>query len=464
MRTNRRSVRIAAFVGALSLLVTACLGSGGGEEGSGGGGTEGGGGGGGTVNVLGAVIDQDADNFIAAAIEPFEEETGNTVEYEGSGDFETLARTRVEGGNPPDIMLFPQPGLMADLARGDNLRDLEGVVDVEQLRGSLVEGLFANGVVDGTFVGVPYRLNYKSIVWYPVPEFEENGYEIPETYDQMVELSQQIVDDGNTPWCIGMESSGATGWVATDWIEDIMLRTAGDEAYDQWVTGQLRFDSPEVRTAIEEMGRIWFAEGFVRGGTNAIVTTPFGDAPNGLFEDPPACFLHRQASFITGFFPEDVELGTDVDFFAFPTMDVPDEGNPALVAGDLAVLLTDNPAAEEFIQWLAQPEAGEAWAEDGSFLSPHADFDASLYPTDIVRRQGELVSSAPFSKFDGSDLMPGSVGAGAFWTQMVEYVNQGGGDPTSALQAIDEQWPEDLRGKGIGEGADEIGGGGAASE
>jgi alpha-glucoside transport system substrate-binding protein len=456
----------------LSLLATACLGgddsssSGGGGDGDGTEGTNGGSGG--TINVLGALIDQDADDFLASAVEPFEEETGITVEYEGSGDFETLARTRVEGGNPPDVMLFPQPGLMADLARSGDLRDLEGIVDVEALRESLVAGLFANGVVDSTLVGVPYRLNYKSMVWYPVPEFEDDGYTVPETWEDMVALSQQIVDDGKTPWCIGMESSGATGWVATDWIEDIMLRTAGADKYDQWVTGELRFDSPEVTAAVEELGKIWFADGFVKGGTTAIVTTPFGDSPNGLFDDPPSCYMHRQASFITGFFPEDVELGTDVDFFPFPAMpsvgDAQIDGNPALVAGDLAVLLTDNPAAEEFMKWLADPAAGEAWAESGSFLSPHGDFDTSLYPTDIVRRQGELIAEAPFSKFDGSDLMPGAVGAGQFWAAMTEYVNSGGEGLQEALTSIDEAWPEDLRGKGVGTGAEDVGGGGGGAE
>ena len=461
--------RLITLLAALSLLATACLGGDGGgtAEGDGTEGDGGGGGGGGEVNVLGAFVEVDADNFEQSAIEPFEEETGIEVTYEGSADFETLARTRVEGGNPPDVMLFPQPGLMADLARAGDLRDLSEVVEVDALRDSLVEGLFANGVVDGTLVGIPYKLSLKSLVWYPVPEFSEAGYEVPETYEDLISLSEQMVQDGNTPWCIGIEASGSTGWVITDWVEDIMLRTAGPEAYDQWAIGELPFDSPEVSSAVEEMARIWFADGFVPGGTTGILTTTFGDAPSGLFADPPDCWLHRQASFITGFFPEDAEVGTDVDFFPFPEFEGSDvEGNPALVAGDLAVLLTDNPNAEQFVEWLAQQEAGEGWVEAGGFLSPHAGIDTSLYPNDVARRQGEFVAEAAFSKFDASDLMPGAVGAGAFWTEMVEYVNSGGENLSQHLQAIDEAWPEDIRGTGVGQGADEIGsgGGGGATE
>ena len=257
---------------------------------------------GGTITILGALVDQDAERF-QESIAPFEEEMGIDIVYEGSGDFEQLATLRIEGGNPPDVIMFPQPGLMADLARQGHLVDLSTMIDTETLEANYSDTWVDLGTVDDTLYGIWYRASLKSLVWYPVPEFEEAGYEIPQTWDEMIALSEQIVADGDTPWCIGMESATATGWVGTDWIEDIMLRTAGAEAYDQWVSGELDFNSEEVRRAFETFGDIVMNPDYVLGGTTAVLTTPFGDAPTPMFDDPPNCWLHRQASFICWLLP-----------------------------------------------------------------------------------------------------------------------------------------------------------------
>ena len=439
--TSRRTWRLLPLLAALALFASACLGGddgGGGEAGGGDGeGGEGGDLSGATVNVLGALIDQDQDR-LALAFDQFEEQTGATVSYEGSADFETLVRTRAEGGNPPDIALFPQPGLMADLA--DQLVPLD-FLETDRLQENLVGGLYDLGTVDGNFVGLIYRLSLKSIVWYPVPEFSENGYEQPETIDELLALTEQIREDGNTPWCIGIESGPATGWVITDWIEDILLRTAGPEAYDQWVDGELAFDSQEVQNAGEIFAEIALTENNVLGGTQAILTTPFGDAPTPMFNDPPNCFMHRQASFITGFFPDDVVLGEDVDFFPFPPAEGGGEGNPALIAGDLAAMFNDTPAARALMEFLATPEAGEPFAAEGAFLSPWTNFDSSVYPDEFTRRQGEFIAEAPAARFDASDLMPADVGAGSFWTEMVSWIN-GELPLEEALSNIEQTFPE----------------------
>ncbi|MFW5828181.1 MAG: ABC transporter substrate-binding protein, partial [Alkalispirochaeta sp.] len=228
-----------------------------------------------TVNIFGAFVDTDAARF-EASMEPFEEETGIEIEYEGSGDFESLITVRTEGGDPPDIAAFPQPGLMQDMVDRGNVVDVSSFMDMDYLQEQYDQSWIDLSDYNDIIAGVWYRASVKSLVWYPVPEFSEAGYEVPETWDEMIELSEQMVEDGNTPWTIGMESSGATGWVATDWLEDIMLRLHPPEVYDRWVTGDLEFDSPEVREAMEYMEEIWMNSDFVRGGTESILTVPFG--------------------------------------------------------------------------------------------------------------------------------------------------------------------------------------------
>ncbi|MFP4179516.1 MAG: ABC transporter substrate-binding protein [Spirochaetaceae bacterium] len=391
-----------------------------------------------TVNIFGAFVDEDASRFEESMI-PFEEATGIEVEYEGSGDFESLITVRTEGGDPPDVAAFPQPGLMQDVvSRVDNV-DLNDWFDESYLQEQYEQSWLDLGTYEGEMVGVWYRASVKSLVWYAKPVFEEEGYEIPETWDEMIELSDQMVEDGYTPWSIGIESSGATGWVATDWIEDIMLRTASPEKYDQWVAGELPFSSPEVTRACEIMADIWFNEDYVLGGRNSILSVPFGDAATPLVQDPPKALMHRQASFITAFFPDDTEIGEEVDYFYLPPIDE-EQGDPVLGAGDCFSAFTDKPETKALMKYLTQGISTKAWLQAGGFVSPHNDTPLDWYPTDLDRGYAEILHDADTFRFDASDLMPGQVGAGSFWNGMTNWVS--GDDLEEVLEEIDEGWPE----------------------
>ncbi len=131
----------------------------------------------------------------------------------------------------------------------------------------------------------------------------------------MLALSDRIVADGKVPWCLGLESGDSTGWVGSDWIEDIMLRTAGAKVYDRWISHQIPFNDSRVKTAFEEFGKIARNDKYVVGGKVGVISTPFGDSPAPLFDRPPGCYLHRQANFIASFLPSRVKLGEDVGLY-----------------------------------------------------------------------------------------------------------------------------------------------------
>ncbi len=393
------------------------------------------------VEIFGAFVDTDAQNF-QESMQPFIEQTGIEVRYEGSGDFEALITVRAEGADPPDIAAFPQPGLMYDLIEGGHVIDVLDFMDRDYLEQQYAEDWLAIAEHDGLMGGVWYRASVKSLVWYAKPLFEQEGYEIPETWDELVALSDQMVADGYNPWSIGIESAGATGWVATDWIEDIMLRTAPPEAYDDWVTGDLPFASDEIRRAVGYMSEIWLNEDYVLGGTTSILTVPFGDAINPLVMDPPRAAMHRQAQFIIAFLPEgvDVEIGEDLDFFYFPMIDE-QYGEPVLTAGDVFGMMEDRPEVRAVMRYLTQGESTRAWLEYGGFVSPHEDTPLDWYPTDLDRGIAEIMLNADTVRFDASDMMPGAVGTGSFWTGMVDYIQ--GDDLDTVLQRIDDSWPDD---------------------
>lgn len=392
-----------------------------------------------TVTILGVVVG-DAQEKLEAALAPFEAETGIKVIYEGTDAFATLLPVRVDSGEPPDIAMFPQPGLMKDFAESGDLQPIGSFMDRAQLTQDYGDDWLRLASWNGDLYGVWLRASVKSLVWYSPRRFQAQGYEIPRTWEEMMALGDRMVADGTSPWCVGLDSGDATGWVGTDWVEDILLRTAGPEVYDQWVNHEIPFNAPEVATAFNLFGEIVRNPDYVNGGYVGAISTPFGDSPRGLFTDPPRCYLHRQANFIVGFFPQDLVFGEDVDAFPLPPI-APEWGTPILVAGDVFGMFNDTPETRALMLYLATPTPHEIWAELGEFLSPHNRVSLAVYPNELIRKQAEILTTADTIRFDGSDLMPGEVGTGSFWSGVVDYV--GGDDLDTVLETIESSWPQD---------------------
>lgn len=393
----------------------------------------------GTVTVLGVVVGEQQEK-LEAALAPFEAETGIDVVYEGTDAFATLLPVRVESGDAPDVAMFPQPGLMADFAQAGQLVPITNFMEQSALTAAYPPDWLTLGTVGGELYGVWFRASIKSLVWYNPQAFAAAGYTIPTTWDEMIALSDQIVADEGTPWCLGMESGDATGWVGTDWVEDIMLRTAGPEVYDQWIQHDIAFDAEPVQTAFEEFGKIVLNPDYVSGGTVGAISTPFGDSIQGLFGDAPRCYLHRQASFITSFLPEEASPGETIAVFPLPGI-APEFGTPVLVAGDVFAMFNDTPEAQALMAYLTTPEAHAVWAGLGGFISPHNEVGLDVYPDAVTQQQAEILAEAEIVRFDGSDMMPGVVGTGTFWSGIVDYV--GGEDVERVLSDIEASWPSE---------------------
>jgi len=395
------------------------------------------------VTMEGPFTDNDAVKF-DQSVKAFEDATGIDIVYSGSKEFEASIRIKVEGGSAPDIADFPQPGLLASLAVEGRVIDLTKVVDQAWLKQNYIQSWLDMGTMQGKdgpiMAGVWARANGKSLVFYPKKAFDAAGYKTPETWDELMALTDQIAKDGDTPWCIGIESGAATGWAMTDWMEDVMLRTTSPENYDKWTKGELKFDSPEVKNALKYVTAIWFNDKYVYGGRKAIPTTSFGDAPKPMFQDPPKCWLHRQGNFITSFFPEGLKPGVDYDFFYLPPIDAK-YGKPVLGAGDIYAMFSDRPEVRAVIQYFSTGDSVKGWVIAGGAISPHKDSSLDWYGDPVTKKVAEIIQGATVFRFDGSDLMPGAVGAGSFWKSMTDYVS-GSIDEDTALKQIDASWPK----------------------
>jgi len=458
---NKRWLKLAAVPIALSLVAAAC----GSDDDSGSGSdttteaTDGGettDGGGETTDFDGAEVtitgsERDDPSVIAIndALNEHFESMNLTVTFAGDADWEANINTQVQGGNPPDIGLFPQPGKLADFARQEFIVPLDDAVTAA-ITEYWAPGLSDVVKVDDVQYGVPVKSDLKGIVFYKPAQFEADGYEVPTTYDEFVALVDEMAAAGGAkPLCVGIESGTATGWMFTDWVEDMMLRLHGGDVYDQWVTNEVKFDDPKVIEAMQAVKDLWSDENvFAAGGT--ISATNFG-APVAEAHANGDCYMVRHSNFFAGLYPPgtpfaDPENPDAIDVFYFP--DINGDG-PVLSAGNFAAAFNDDPATMAVLEYMATAEYAETRQRlqsaelEGSlsgYLSAAKGQDPSVYQP-LEQRFLEILTSADFVRFDGGDLMPADVGSGSFWSEGTSLVN---GDITAeeAGANIQATWPE----------------------
>src|SRR4051812_10641555 len=314
------------------------------------------------------------------------------AEVEASGNFEEQFQIRAKGGTL-DVAAVPQPGAIAKLADAKQIVSLEDLgFNIDDLNAQLGESFVALGEYKGKHYGLPTNINLKSMVWYPKDDFDKAGYTVPKTWDELIALSDKIKADGSTPWCVGFGSEGSTGWPATDWMEDIMLRTAGPDTYDKWVAHEIPFNDPSVKAAAQKFGQIMFTDGYVLGGAKATPDIAFGDAPGPMFDQPPKCWLHRQASFINGFFPDTAKSGVDYDWFVLPPIDK--EG--ILYGGEVAVVGSNRPEVVDFLNKFMGEDVQCAMGgiTAASRISPNVNVKKECYANDILADASVVLADA----------------------------------------------------------------------
>ena len=377
-----------------------------------------------TVNILGAFGGGEAKTF-QAVIDAFEAKNpGIKVNYATSPDFNTVLNVRVQSGDYPDIAALPQPGVVRDYAAQGVLAPVSGTtLNLIQKNYSRAWAQLGKGN-DGKVYGVFHRVNVKGLVFYNKPAFEAAGYKIPKTWVELNALTKEMEASKAAPWCVGMESGGATGWVATDWLENIMLRTQPTAIYDQWITGKVNFDSEQVRNAFKIVDGIWNNPKAVYGGRQAIAATSFLDSAKGLFSNPTQCWLHMQGSFATAFMQDAIQknLDANVGVFVLPMINTK-LPQTLEVGGDQFVMFKgkNRPEVQKFMSFLATGASADPWIKQGGGLFPHKDQNVDLYPTKLEGNFAKIILSAKAARFDASDAMPSAVNQ-AFWKGTTDWV------------------------------------------
>jgi alpha-glucoside transport system substrate-binding protein len=379
-----------------------------------------------------------------ASYKPFEKCTGAKIKYEGNQSFEDQLRVRTAAGNPPDIAYVPQPGLLAQMVATGKAKPAPAEVGQNTDKFWTPEWK-TYGSVNGTFYSAPLGANVKSFIWYSPNEFKQKGYTIPTTLAELYALSDKIAASGKKPWCAGIGSDAATGWVATDWMEDMMLRLSGPEEYDKWVKHEIAFNSPGPTAALDEVGKILKNPKYVNGGlgdVKSIASTSFKDGGLPILEGQ--CSLHRQATFYAANWPAGTKVAPDGDVFAFYMPSKDTTTKPVLGAAEFVLAFSDRPEVKAFQTYLST----DLWANNkakatpaGGWISANKGLDVSNLTSPIDKESVEtLRDPKSVFRFDASDQMPGAVGAGSFWTGTTKWIT--GQSTKTTLDNIEKSWPK----------------------
>ncbi|WP_127792372.1 ABC transporter substrate-binding protein [Agromyces sp. LHK192] len=397
------------------------------------------------VTMAGTILDLEADRLVESWSD-FESCTGISIDYQGSSEFEAQIAVLAEGGNAPDIGIVPQPGLLGRLADGGWLIPASQAVE-DHVDEFWSEDWKTYGTYDDTFYAAPLMASIKGYIWYSPAEFEEKGYEIPKTLDELKTLSETIASEGeHKPWCVGLESGDATGWPGTDWIEDYVLRQHGADVYDQWVTHGIPFNDPMIVESFDSVGEYLKNEDMVNGGigdVSTLVTEAFQTA--GLPIVDGECSLHHQASFYETFWnPEggdEVTVASDGDVFGF-LLPPANADDPLSVTGggEFPVAFRDAEEVEAVRAYLSS----DTWANNrvslGGVVSANTGVDPENASSELLVQSIEILQDPETTfRFDGSDLMPGAVGADSFWKGIVAWV--GGESTQQVVDAVESSWP-----------------------
>ncbi|WP_049653103.1 ABC transporter substrate-binding protein [Kitasatospora sp. MY 5-36] len=451
--SRRRLAAVPVLVAALA-LTAACSNSSGGSGGGGGGsaallsgdcaryqpyaghsGT--------TVTMFASILSPESDNLEKSWAE-FSKCTGIRISYEGSNDFESQLPVRVSGGNAPDFAIIPQPGLLAQMVKSGKVVKPPAQTVANQDKWSPIWKMY--GSVNGTYYAAPMSANMKSLVWYSPKAFTAAGYDVPKTWTDLMALSDRIAKAGGAkPWCGGIASGTATGWPATDWLEEVVLGSYGGEVYDQWVGHQVKFSDQKITTAMKTVADwmqnpAWVNAGF--GDVKSIATTTFQDAGTPILSGK--CLMLQQASFYEAQWPKGTKVGPDGDVFAFHLPAVnPSVANPVEGGGEFLAAFSGRPEVQAVQNYLSSSDWASSRVKTASgWVSANQGVDKSLYTDPIDKLSAEALTdpSATF-RFDGSDLMPAAVGAGQEWKSLTAWFAEGQSIQKTAAD-IDAAWPQ----------------------
>ena len=378
----------------------------------------------GSVKVMATWTGAEQASFMAV-MKPFTDQTGITIQYEASRDQDALLTTRVAAGNPPDLAAAPSPTLLTNFAKTGKVISLNNVVDMSALQAQYSPSWISLGepLNDGKLYEIYSWVSLKGLIWYDPKNFQAKGYNIPNSWQSLLDLQSTIKNSGTTPWCVALESGAASGWPGSDWVKEIVLSQSGPTVYDAWWQGKQKWTSPEIKNAWMTWGQILGGnDSNVYGGAKNMTATNFADGGTPMFQSPPKCYMHNQASFITSFFQSanaSLQPVTDFNFFPLPDINASYAG-AHVVSGDAWSMFHNTPQAQQMLKYLQTAPAQAIWVKRGGKISPNNQVSLDTYPDPLSKSTAQILVATKIAKYDAGDLMPTDM-KNAYWSAVLQF-------------------------------------------
>ena len=375
-----------------------------------------------SVDVLNVWSAEEQASF-KAVVAPFESQTGITVKIEATRDLNAVLTSRIQGNNPPDVAILPNPAKMQQLAAQNKLIPLTGMLNMSTIQSQYAKAWIDLGTYNGQLYAIFYKAANKGTIWYNPNQFTSLGYQTPATWQDLITLSNKIASSNKYPWSMGVSSGSASGWPAADWIDQIYLLQNGPDMYDKWVKHQIPWTDATVKSAFQFFGQISSGKHYINGAPQSILSTGFQEAAYLPFTNPPCAYMYYLGDFTAGFittqFPS-AKAGTDFNFFPFPTINSQYQG-AVTGSADVVVALKNTTAVQKLVQYLATPDAQTIWVKRGGFTATNNAVDLSAYPNAVASASAKMLTAATIFRFGADDLMPPAV-EDAFWKGTLNYI------------------------------------------
>ena len=366
-------------------------------------------------------------------------ELGIKIKYEPVSDAETFIIDNPNSSS--SIAIIPNPQGVVNLAERKLIYSLDDVL----VDNNSIFNLYPNHLIsivshEDSIYGGWTRLFPNSLIWYDISKFEQHNITF-DSFETLLKDTKKIADKGISPWCANSESSASTGWIQTNWMEDVLLTKYGPKVYDKWSKLQINASNVKIFLSIKHIEDFIFYDNHIYNGPGSIINKEFRNLPKVLLDDSTECFMSWSGHYFRYFIPEDYQYLKD---FAVTNVPKINFENSVVGIGDNIVLTKDNELSKKVISKILSKNFGEIWSsyQDTEFISANQNFNQQIINNELTKYEYSIVHDAlqkDLFRYDASEIMARSIGSNLLWELFEEYIREGPQNLVKLLNQLDKE-------------------------
>ena len=367
------------------------------------------------------------------------DELGIKIKYESVSDAETFIIDNPNSSS--SIAIIPNPQGVVNLAERNLIYNLDDVL----VDNNSIFNLYPNHLIsivshEDSIYGGWTRLFPNSLIWYDISKFEQHNVKF-DSFETLLKGTKKIADKGISPWCANSESSASTGWVQTNWMEDVLLTKYGPEVYDEWSKLKINASNIKIFLSIKHIEDFIFYDNHIYNGPGSIISKEFRNLPKVLLDDSIECFMSWSGHYFRYYIPEDYQYLKD---FAVTNVPKINFENSVVGIGDNIVLTKDNELSKKVISKILSKNFGETWSsyQDTEFISANQYFNKQIINNELTKYEYSIVHDAlqkDLFRYDASEIMARPIGSNLLWELFKEYIREGPQNLVKLLNELDRE-------------------------